>query len=102
MVKMARRNRLYLIGGGRSKISPSHVENVCDSMILAADREDISGEAFLVTDDEDIAVGEFTQAMIEAVGLPKPTKSIPYRAAFAVAAIVRGFTNSRCSAHRHR
>jgi nucleoside-diphosphate-sugar epimerase len=88
MAEMARRNQLFLIGGGRSRISPSHVENVCESMILAAEREDISGEAFLVTDDEDIEVGEFTQRMIEAIGLPKPTRSIPYGAAFAVAAIV--------------
>lgn len=88
MAKMARRNQLFLIGGGRSRISPSHVVNVCDSMILAAEREGISGEAFLVTDDEDIAVGEFTQRMIEAVGLPKPTRSIPYRVAFAAAALM--------------
>jgi nucleoside-diphosphate-sugar epimerase len=88
LAKMARRNQLFLIGGGRSMISPSHVENVCDSMILVAEREGVSGEAFLVTDDEDIAVGDFTRRMIEAVGLPAPTKSIPYRAAFAIAAIV--------------
>jgi 3beta-hydroxy-delta5-steroid dehydrogenase/steroid delta-isomerase len=88
MVKMARRNQLFLIGGGRSRISPSHVENVCDGMILAAGRQGVSGEAFLVTDDEDVTAGEFTRRMIEAVGLPQPRKSIPYRAAFAAAAVV--------------
>jgi nucleoside-diphosphate-sugar epimerase len=85
---MAQRNQLFLIGGGRSRISPSHVDNVCDGMILAAGRDDVSGQAFLVTDDEDVAVGEFTGRMIEAIGLPKPTRSIPYRAAFAAAAVV--------------
>jgi nucleoside-diphosphate-sugar epimerase len=88
MAKMARRNQLSLIDGGRSQISPSHVENVCDSMMLAAERDDVSGEAFLVTDDEDVPVGEFTARMMEAIGLPKPTRSIPYGVAFAVAAIV--------------
>jgi nucleoside-diphosphate-sugar epimerase len=88
LAKMAKRNQLFLIGGGLSRISPCHVENVCESMLLVADRDDVSGEAFLVTDDEDIAVGEFTRRMIEAIGLPGPTKSIPYRAAFTLAAIV--------------
>jgi nucleoside-diphosphate-sugar epimerase len=88
LTKMARQNQLFLIAGGRSRISPSHVENVCDGMILAAEREGVSGEAFLVTDDEDIAVGDFTRRMIEAVGLPEPTRSIPYRAAYAAAALV--------------
>jgi nucleoside-diphosphate-sugar epimerase len=91
MAKMAKRNQLALIGGGRSRISPSHVENVCDSMILAAETEGISGEAFLVTDDRDIEVGEFTRRMVDAIGLPSPTKSIPYRVAFAAAAIVEKF-----------
>jgi len=88
IAKMARHNQLFLIGGGRSQISPSHVENVCEIMMLAAEKEGVSGETFLVTDNENIAVGEFTRRMVEAVGLPKPTKSIPYGLASALAGVV--------------
>lgn len=91
IAKMAMRNQLFLISGGHSVISPSHVENVCDSIMLAATKEEASGEAFLVTDDENVTIGEFTSKMVEAAGLPKPTKSIPYGLAFALAAVVEKF-----------
>jgi len=88
IAKMARQNQLFLIGGGRSEISPSHIENVCDAIMLAAEKENVSGEAFLVADDRNITIGEFIKRMVEAAGLPAPTKSIPYPLAFALAAIV--------------
>ena len=88
IAKMAKQNQLFLINGGRSEISPSHVDNVCDAIMLAAQKESVSGEAFLVTDNSNITVGEFTRRMVEAAGLPAPTKSIPYGLAFALAAVV--------------
>ncbi len=88
VAKMARQNQLFLINGGRSEISPCHVENVCDIMMLAAGNEQLSGEAYLVTDDEDLTVGEFLTGMTKAAGLPKPSKSIHYSIAFTLGAIV--------------
>lgn len=88
IAKMAKQNQLFLINKGRSEISPSHVDNVCDALMLAGLKEDISGEAFLITDDENTTVGEFTRRMVEAAGLPAPTKSIPYGLAFSLAAVV--------------
>lgn len=88
MAKMAKQNQLALIGGGKSKLSPSHVDNVCDIIMLASDKEGISGEAFLVTDDEDITAGEFTRRLTQAAGLPEPKKSIPYSIAYSVSAVV--------------
>jgi nucleoside-diphosphate-sugar epimerase len=88
IAKMARQNQLFLIGGGRSEISPSHVENVCNAIMRAADKDDVSGEAFLVTDGRNITIGEFLKQMVAAAGLPPPKKSIPYPLAFALAAVV--------------
>ena len=91
IAKMAKQNQLFLINRGRSEISPSHVDNVCDAIMLAALKEDVSGEVFLIADDENTTIGEFTRRMVEAAGLPAPTKSIPYGLAFALAAVVEKF-----------
>jgi nucleoside-diphosphate-sugar epimerase len=88
VARMAKQNQLFLINGGQSEISPCHVENVCDIMMLAADKEQASGEAYLVTDDQDLTVGEFLARMTEAAGLPTPSKSIHYSIAFTLGAIV--------------
>lgn len=87
MAKLARRGMLFLIDGGRAEISTSYVENVCDCLILAARHEEISGEAFLVTDDERITAREFLTKLADAAGFPKPKISVPYGIAYASAAV---------------
>ncbi len=69
-------------------MSPCHVENVCDIMMLAAGKEGLSGEAYLVTGDEKVTVREFVARMTEAAGLPRPSKSIQYAIAFSLGAIL--------------
>lgn len=87
MAKMARRKQLVLVGGGRAEASTSYVENVCDSLILAAKHEEISGEVFLVTDDERITAREFICGMADAAGFARPRLSVPYGVAYVSAAV---------------
>lgn len=87
MAKLARRKQLFLIGGGRAETSTSYVENVCDCLMLAAQHEELSGEVFLVTDNERITAGEFITKMADAAGFARPKLSIPYGLAYASAAI---------------
>ncbi len=87
IAKLARRKQLFLINGGRAETSTSYVENVCDCLILAAQRENVSGEAFLVTDDERITAREFIEKMADAAGFARPKLSIPYGLAYASAAV---------------
>jgi len=88
IAKMAKQKQLFLINRGQAEISPSHVDNVSDAIMLAALKEDVSGESFLIADDRNLTVGEFTRNMVEAAALPAPTKSIPYGLAFSLAAVV--------------
>jgi nucleoside-diphosphate-sugar epimerase len=87
MAKMGTRKQLVLVGGGRTEISTSYVENVCDSLLLAAQHEEISGEAFLVTDDERITAREFIHGLADAAGFARPKLSVPYGVAYASAAV---------------
>ena len=87
MAKLARRKQLFLVGGGRAETSTSYVENVCECLMLAARHEELSGEVFLVTDDERITAGEFITKMAGAAGFARPRLSIPYGLAYASAAI---------------
>ncbi|GAB4342619.1 MAG: SDR family NAD(P)-dependent oxidoreductase [Candidatus Abyssubacteria bacterium] len=86
IAKAARLRMLMLLDGGRAKVSTSYVENVCDCLILGAMSE-VSGEAFFVTDDEDIATREFLEKMAGAVGFPPPRMSAPYGLVYALAGV---------------
>ena len=87
MAKLASRGMLVLVNGGRAETSTSYVENVCDCLVLAADREEVSGEAFFVTDDERITSREFIEKMADAAGFKRPKMSLPYGLAYASAAV---------------
>jgi 2-alkyl-3-oxoalkanoate reductase len=87
MAKLAKRGMLVLVNGGRAETATSYVENVCDCLILAADRKETFGEAFFVTDDEPITAREFVEKTADAVGFKNPRMSAPYALAFGVAAI---------------
>jgi nucleoside-diphosphate-sugar epimerase len=60
---------------------------VCDCLILSAQREDVSGEVFLMTDDERSTVREFVEKMADAAGFARPKLSVPYALAYASAAV---------------
>jgi nucleoside-diphosphate-sugar epimerase len=75
------------VNGGRGEAATSYVENVCDCLILAAKHEEVSGEAFLVTDDERITARDFIGGMADAAGFARPKMSIPYGLAYVSAAI---------------
>lgn len=64
-----------------------HVENLCDALILAASKDGVNGEAFLISDGE-ITWKELSDRIAEAVKGKKPTLIIPYKLAYAAGAIM--------------
>jgi nucleoside-diphosphate-sugar epimerase len=85
MVKAAESGKLAWIGGGRHLTETTHVENVVEGLLLAADRGR-PGEAYFVTDGEPVEFRAFVSALLETQGVEPPTRSIPQWVGGAVAA----------------
>jgi nucleoside-diphosphate-sugar epimerase len=85
---LARRRQLILVGGGRTRISLSYVDNVIDGLFLCAERDAAGGEAFFVVDQEPVEIGRYLSRLCEAVGAPAPAGSLPYGVAFTAATLV--------------
>ena len=85
MVKAAESGKLIWIGGGRHLTSITHVENVVEGLLLAADRGR-EGEAYFVTDGEPVEFRSFVSALLETQGVEAPTRSVPRWAGAAAAA----------------
>ncbi len=64
------------ISGGDHLTSTSHVDNVVEGLLLAAEKGH-AGEAYFALDDGDVEFRAFISAMLETQGIASPTRSIP-------------------------
>ena len=77
--------KFAFIGGGTHRTSTTHVDNAVEGMILAADKGK-PGAAYFVTDGDPIVFREWIGKLLATQGVEAPDKSIPRRAAAALAA----------------
>jgi nucleoside-diphosphate-sugar epimerase len=85
-VAAARAGRLRWIDGGGYPVSTTHVRNLVEGVLAAAERGR-GGEAYFVTDGAPIAFREFVTALLDTQGVPAPTGTLPHWAASALAAV---------------
>jgi nucleoside-diphosphate-sugar epimerase len=73
---MVRQGRFAWIDGGGHLTSITHVDNVVEGLLLAAERGR-AGEVYFVTDGEPVVFREFLSELIRSQGLDPPTRSVP-------------------------
>jgi nucleoside-diphosphate-sugar epimerase len=76
MVKTVESGRFAWVGGGRNLTETTHVDNVVEGLLLAAEKGR-PGEAYFVTDGRPVVFREFVTAMLETQGVEPPGRSIP-------------------------
>ena len=84
LVDLVRRGRFSWIGGGHHLTSTTHVDNVVEGLVLAAEKGG-SGAAYFVTDGEPIEFREFVTRLLETQGVAAPKRNTPRALARAVA-----------------
>jgi nucleoside-diphosphate-sugar epimerase len=81
--------RFAWIGGGRHLTETTHVANVVEGLLLAAERGR-SPEAYFVTDGEPVVFREFVTELLATQGVEPPDRSIPAWLARGVATASEG------------
>jgi nucleoside-diphosphate-sugar epimerase len=76
IAEMVRSGRFAWIGGGRQVTSITHVDNVVEGLLLAVEKGR-PGNAYFVTDGEDVVFREFLGEMLATQGIAAPTRSVP-------------------------
>jgi nucleoside-diphosphate-sugar epimerase len=76
LVETIEKGRFAWIGGGRNVTDTTHVDNVVEGLLLAAERGR-PGEAYFVTDGEPVVFREFVTAMLRTQGVEPPDRSLP-------------------------
>jgi nucleoside-diphosphate-sugar epimerase len=89
MVAAASNPRFALPDAGRQAVSASHVDNVVESLLLAAEKGR-GGEAYFVTDGEVSTLAAVLNGLLGTRGVPPITRSAPFAVAWHVAAVMEG------------
>ncbi len=71
IVADARQGRISLIDGGRGTCNAVYVDDVCDAIMAALDRDDVVGSGFLINGDSRITWRDFITTFADMVGCEK-------------------------------
>lgn len=87
MVETVRAGRFQWIGGGGQAMSTCHVDNLCEALLLAADRGR-GGEAYFVSDGENRTLKGVISAVLATRGVVPKDRAVPFRLAWMMAGIM--------------
>jgi 2-alkyl-3-oxoalkanoate reductase len=85
IVRLLRAGRMVYVGDGANHVALTHVENLSLGIALAAEKQEAAGRVYHVLDGEDLTSREVIDGVAEAIGVPKPRRSVPYGIVYGVA-----------------
>jgi nucleoside-diphosphate-sugar epimerase len=94
LVERARKGRLRFVGDGQNKIDTTFIDNAAQAHLDAFDalhgKPDArcAGRAYFISNGEPKPVREIVNARLRAAGAPTAEKTIPFRAAYAIGAVL--------------
>ena len=88
MTRMIRTGKAKLIGGGDNRLNLVYAGNVAEAAILAADSERAIGEAYNCSNDGEITLRQYFNAVAEALGAGPVTRTVPYAVAHSAAFVL--------------
>ena len=85
----ARKGILFPMGQGDRTVTPCHVSNLARALVLSAGSASAPGNIYFINDGVKIRYMEFLRKQLKAAGIDwAPGFSIPYKFAYAVAALM--------------
>ncbi len=72
LVRALRAGTFTLYGGGRNIVATTHIDNLTNAALRAADAPAAPGRAYYITDGEFLEAREFYTRLCEALALPPP------------------------------
>jgi nucleoside-diphosphate-sugar epimerase len=88
VLERARAGRLRIVGDGKNRVDMVHIENAVDAHLLAEQALPAAGgRAYFITNGEPVALWEWINDLLRALGEPPVTKRLSLRTATIVGAM---------------
>ena len=84
--RMIEKGRMVMIGSGQNHLPLIYVRDAAEGVLLAGEASDAEGRSYLLVNDEPVTQRDFIAAIAAELGVPAPTRRIPYRAAVVLGA----------------
>jgi 2-alkyl-3-oxoalkanoate reductase len=78
--------KMIIIGSGANHIPLIYVRDAAEGVILAAATPNVIGKTYLLVNDECVTQHEYLMAIARELGVPPPTRRLPYRVALGLGA----------------
>ncbi|MBI2986220.1 MAG: NAD-dependent epimerase/dehydratase family protein [Deltaproteobacteria bacterium] len=92
VLQRARARQLFVVGDGSNRVDITYVENAADAHLQAADHlkagSPVAGQVYFISQGEPVVLWDFINQLLERLGIPKVTRSIPYRAAKSLGVVL--------------
>jgi nucleoside-diphosphate-sugar epimerase len=72
-----RQGMVRYLGNGEQAMNTIFVGNLVEAAFLAAEKAEVVGEVFNLTDGEYVSKRRFIEMLAEGMGVPKPTRTVP-------------------------
>ena len=87
IIEAVKKGQMQFIGGGHHKIVTGHVRNVCEALLLAEEGSS-GGNAYFITDGEEVVFKDFIKKYVGTQGIDVPDKSVSIGTAKFIAGIM--------------
>ena len=82
--EMIRRGKMIVVGAGNNNLPLVYVRDVANGVILAGTSDRAVGETYLLVGDEPVTQMRLSQHLASELGVPRPSRHVPYRLALAL------------------
>ncbi|QSX79052.1 2-alkyl-3-oxoalkanoate reductase [Agrilutibacter solisilvae] len=94
LAERARAGRLRFVGDGLNRIDTTYIDNAAQAHLDALDHLDVgatcAGRAYFISNGEPRSVREIVNALLQAVGAPQVSGSVPFPVAYALGTVCEG------------
>lgn len=77
VAQLIKRGRFIVFGDGKTLYHFIHVKDLSDACLLAAEKDGIVGEAFIIADDHALTVDQIVALFAKTMGVPPPKLRLP-------------------------
>ncbi len=86
IIQAARKGFLIRMGSGKNVITPCHVDNLVESLVLAAEKDSAVGKVYFINDGNKVEYYDFLKDQLRAAGIDwEPNYLIPYKLGYLIA-----------------
>jgi nucleoside-diphosphate-sugar epimerase len=77
--RMIQEGRMVVVGSGENHVPLIYVRDAAQGILLASEADHAIGKSYVLVNDEHVTQSEYLSAIAGELGVPPPTRHVPYR-----------------------